>query len=85
MTFDKNDREAIEAALADPDNPIAIAVSERIAHFTANLEKIATEKGRFPTELLLTKPKTEFDDIVIRLTLQTISDQLDREITIVWC
>lgn len=86
MSFDKNDRAAIEAALLDTDanNPIAVAVSERIAKFAANLFKQAEENGKLPTEVMLVKPETAFDDIVIRLTLQEISDTTGSQVSIHW-
>ena len=78
MSFDKNDRAAIEAALRDTDanNPIAVAVSERIAK--------AEENGKLPTEVMLVKPETAFDDIVIRLTLQEIADTTGSQVSIHW-
>jgi hypothetical protein len=84
--FDRDDREIILAALKDPDpeNPIALALAERIADFTDNLAAQAGRNGKWPAELLLYKPETAFDDIVIRLTLQTIADELGHVITINW-
>lgn len=86
MDFDRNDRQAIEAALADPDptNPIAKAVAARIIEFTKNLEEHTHRIGKWPTELLLHHPETVFDEIVIRLTVQNIADELEQPIEIVW-
>ena len=86
MSFDKNDRAAIEAALQDAnaENPIAIAVADRITAFTKNLFKMAERNGKLPTELLLKKPETEFDDIVIHLTLQAMAKQMNHKISIHW-
>jgi hypothetical protein len=86
MDFDRNDRHAIEAALADPnpENRIAMAIADRIGEFVRNLERMATQNGKWPTELLLTKPETAFDDIVIQLTLQTIADELGHVIEVHW-
>ena len=85
-TFDRNDRQAIEDAVADPapNNPLARAVAARIEQFTQSLAKQAEQNGRWPTQLLLYRPETAFDDIVIRLTLQTIADELGRRIEIHW-
>jgi hypothetical protein len=84
--FDKNDRKAIEEALADPSplNPIAQAVAARIEAFIENLAEEAERSGRFPQQLLLRRPQTAFDDIVIRLTLQTLADELGQRLEIHW-
>lgn len=86
MDFDRNDRIAIEAALQDsnPKNPIAVAVAERIRDFLSNLTEMAERNGHFPTELLLKRPETAFDEIVIRLTLETVADELGHIVTICW-
>lgn len=86
MTFDKNDRSAIEAALQDTDagNPIADAVAEAIQGFIENLEQQAHRNKKWPTELLLYRPETAFDDIVIHLTLQAVADELGHVIDIHW-
>ena len=82
----KNDRSAIEAAMdnPDPDDPIAKAIADGVTGFMGRLTAQAEKTGAFPTELLLNKPATEFDDIVIRLTLQTIADETGTGIKIVW-
>lgn len=84
--FDKNDRGAIEAALRcpDPDNPIAKAVATGISEFTARIAQHANRNQRVPDELLLYRPETAFDDIVIRLTLQVLADETGQTVRIHW-
>ncbi len=84
--FDKNDRDAIELALQDPNpaNPIAVAVADAIEQFAARIAQQADREGRFPKQLMLLKPATVFDEMVIRLTLQTMADQSGQPIDIVW-
>ena len=85
-SFDKNDRGAILAALDDPnpEHPIAKALAERITEFMANLEKQAQRTGKLPTELLLVKPSTVYDDIVIRLCVQEVAETHGQKIIIHW-
>ena len=85
-TFDKNDRGAILAALNDPnpENPTAKAIAERIMTFMDNLETQAQRLGQIPTELLLVKPSTVYDDIVIRLCIQEVAERYGQKITIHW-
>ena len=80
----KNDKNLIMAALKDPDsnNPIAVEISKKIDQFSNNLIKQANKTGKIPNEILLHKPKNIFDEIVIKLTLQTIADELGQKITI---
>ena len=82
----KNDRSAIDAALADPNtaNPIAIAVADGIKGFMSRLTAQAERNGKFPTELILTRPASAFDDVVIRLTLEVIADETGKPIKIHW-
>jgi hypothetical protein len=84
--FDKNDRGAILAALDDPnpENPIAKAMAARIATFMDNLETQARRLGQIPPELLLVKPSTVYDDIVIRLCLQEVAERFGQKIAIHW-
>ncbi|MEQ8829841.1 MAG: hypothetical protein RLW87_08540 [Alphaproteobacteria bacterium] len=37
-----------------------------------------------PNEIMLVKPKTAFDDIAYRLTLQTIADATNAPVKVVW-
>jgi len=64
MSFDRNDRKAIEDALTDanPNNAIALAVATRIEAFTLNLVRQAERNGKWPTSLLLCRPETAFDE-----------------------
>ncbi|MAT70330.1 MAG: hypothetical protein CMJ58_12495 [Planctomycetaceae bacterium] len=84
--FDRNNRAAIEAALrsSDPENPIARALAERIEEFSQNLAAAAAEQGGFPEQMLLLKPDTAFDEVVIRLTVEAIAEELGRPIEIQW-
>ena len=85
QSFDKNHRDSILAALKQPrSNPIASAVAEGIRRFTINLAAMADKNGAWPTELLLKRPQTEFDSIVIQLTLQHVANELDHQIDILW-
>ncbi len=86
MSFDPNDRAAIDAALRDPDpdNPIAVAVTQRMKELLRNIELLARRRGGMPTELFLHRPATAFDDIVIRLTFQTIADETGHTVKITW-
>jgi hypothetical protein len=86
QAFDKNDRGAIEAALRDPDpeNPIARAVAAAISEFAVRLAQHAEHNQRLPDELLLYRPETAFDDVVIRLTLQTLADETGHIVRIHW-
>lgn len=86
MTFSKDDRQAIEQALADLDenNPIARAVAEEIAEFTDRIAQQVERTGRFPTQILLKKPATAFDDIVIRLTIETLAEEIGHVIEVHW-
>jgi hypothetical protein len=85
-SFDKNDRDAILVALHDPnqENPIAKAIADRMTEFMANLEEQVRRTGKLPTELLLVKPSAAFDDIVIRLCLQEVTETLGQKIIIHW-
>jgi len=84
--FDPNDRAAIEAALAspDPNNPIALAIAERIKDAVGRFWRQAETQERVPTELILVRPKTALDDVACRLFLQTIADTLGQKLTVVW-
>lgn len=86
VTFDKNNREEIERALIDPDpeNLIAKAVAARMVEFAEYIDAVAERNGHFPTELPLRRPETAFDDIVIRLTLQTLANEIGHTISIYW-
>lgn len=86
MDFDPNDRAAIEAALrdSDPHNPIAKALAERIKELTGRFWLHAEKQGRVPNEIMLVKPKTEFDKIAYQLTLQTIADATGAPLKVVW-
>ena len=89
-SFDKNDRDAILAALHDPnpDNPIVKALTERLTECMDNLAALTQRTGTFPTELVLVKPSTAFDDIVIRLCLQEVAkkvaETLGQKLTLYW-
>ncbi len=82
----KNDRDALEAALADTDpaNPIAVAIADGIAGFTDRLAEQARRNGKLPTELLLIKPDTIFDEMVIKMTLQVVADETGQQVDIHW-
>ena len=84
-TPDKNHRASILAALQQRcSNPITIALVEGIQQFTASLAAMAHKDGRWPTELMLKRPPTEFDNIVIRWTIQHVANELDHQIEIQW-
>tara|TARA_R100000664_G_scaffold34032_1_gene53563 strand:- start:9228 stop:9521 length:294 start_codon:yes stop_codon:yes gene_type:complete len=82
----KNDQAAIDAALKDTDakNPIAIEVANGIEGFMSRLSEQAERNGKWPTELLLHRPASAFDDTVIRLTLQALADEMGVGIDIHW-
>ncbi len=82
----KNDRAALDSALADtdPTNPIAVAIADGIAGFTDRLAKQARRNGKLPTELLLIKPETIFDEMVIKMTLQVVADETGQQVDIHW-
>jgi len=84
--WDPNDRAAIEAALSDPDpdNPIALALAERIEDLTGRYRLYAETLGHVPTELVLVRPKTALDEIAYRLHLETIAEATGRAVTVVW-
>ncbi|MGX1101474.1 hypothetical protein [Amorphus sp. MBR-141] len=84
--WDPNDRIAIETALSDldPDNPIALAVAERIRDLTGRYWLYAEKLGHVPTELVLVRPKTALDEIAYRLHLEAIADATGRAVTVVW-
>lgn len=84
--FDRDDRAAIEAALADPDtdDPVAKAIADRLKELTGRYWAHAETLGRMPTEILLVKPQTAFDEIVYRLHLKTIADTTGKKVTVVW-
>ena len=86
MSFDRNDRAAILAALADPDanNPVAVALAARLKELTGRYWLHAEKLGRVPTELMLVKPTTAFDDIAYRLHLNTVADAVGQKLTVVW-
>jgi len=86
MIFDRNDRAAILAALNDPDpnNPVAVALAERLKELTGRFWLHAEKLGRVPTELMLVKPTTAFDDIAYRLHLDAVADAVGQKITVVW-
>ena len=86
MDFDPNDRAAIETALrdSDPHNPIAKALAERIKELTGRFWLHAEKLGRVPSEIMLVKPKTAFDDIAYRLCLQTIAEATGAPVKVVW-
>ena len=84
-TPDKNHR---ASSLASPQqrcsDSIAIALVEGIQQFTASLAAMARKDGRWPAELILNRPPTEFDNIVIRWTIQHVANELDHQIDILW-
>jgi len=84
--FDPNDRAAIMAALADPDpdNPIAKAVAERLKDLTGRYWLHAEKLGRVPTELMLVRPQTAFDETVYRLHLEALADATGQTVKVVW-
>ncbi len=86
MSFDRNDRAAILAAIDDPDpnNPIAVALAERLKEMTGRYWLHAEKLGRVPTELMLVKPTTAFDDIACRLHLNAVADAVGQKLTVVW-
>jgi hypothetical protein len=86
MNFDRNDRAAILAALNDPDpnNPVAVALAERLKELTGRYWLHAEKLGRVPTELMLVKPTTAFDDIAYRLHLNAVADAVGQKLTVVW-
>ena len=72
--FDHNDRAAILAALADddPDNPIAIAIGQRLDALAKVLEDACAKMGDLPEHIDVTKPATARD-----LFRATLHDQRD--------
>jgi hypothetical protein len=84
--FDPNDRAAIEAALqdADPHNPIAVAFAEKLTDLGKRFAKHAEKLGRVPTELLIAKPRTAFDDMALRIFLQEVADATGVSLKVVW-
>jgi len=84
--FDPNDRAAIMAAMADPDpdNPIAKAVAERLKDLTGRYWLHAEKLGRVPTELMLVRPQTAFDETVYRLHLEALADATGQTVKVVW-
>ncbi len=77
--FDHNDRAAILAALADddPDNPIAIAIGQRLDALAKVLEDACAKMGDLPEHIDVTKPVTVLDQIVLDLFRATLHDQRD--------
>jgi hypothetical protein len=86
MSFDRNNRAAIFAALddRDPNNPVAVALAERLKELTGRYWLHAEKLGRVPTELILVKPTTAFDDIAYRLHLSAVADAVGQKVTVVW-
>ena len=82
----KNDRAALDSALADtdPTNPIAVAIADGIAGFTERLAEQARRNGKLPTELLLIKRDTIFDEMVSKMTLQVVADETGQQVDIHW-
>lgn len=82
--FDRNDRQAILAALKDPDpaNPIACAFAVRIEALTQVFEE-TTEKYGLPEEITVTKPKTVFDEIVIDHFKAIMEEESGRKLRVV--
>lgn len=82
----KNNPKLIEAALADPNpgNEIARAVAVACAAFADRLKARASVTGGMPRDLMLYRPRTAFDRIVIRRTLQEIADNTGVGIRIHW-
>ena len=80
-----NDHAAIMRALDDPmSNQLADAMAERIHSFAAALVEQAEQEGRFPRQLLLRRPATAFDHLVILLTLQSMSGEVGHPIDAHW-
>lgn len=77
--FDPNDRAAIVAALEDddPDNPIAVAIAQRLDALSKALEDICAKMGEMPERIEVTKPATVLDQIVIDLFTAVHHDQRD--------
>ena len=86
MRFDPDDRRSIERALADPepDNPIVRALARGVHGFTSRIQQMVQLDGRWPSELLLYRPNTQFDDIMIRLTLRVIAHEFHQPIAVHW-
>lgn len=77
--FDNNDRAAILAALDDddPENPIAVAIGQRLDALAKVLEDVCAKMGDLPEHIDVTKPATVLDQIVLDLFRATLHDQRD--------
>lgn len=77
--FDPNDRAAIIAALEDddPDNPIAVAIAQRLDALSKVLEDVSAKMGAMPEGIDVTKPATVLEQIVIDMFREVLREQRD--------
>ena len=77
--FDHNDRAAILAALDDddPDNPIVVAIGQRLDALAKVLEDACAKMGDLPELIDVKRPATVLDQIVLDLFRATLHDQRD--------
>lgn len=80
----KNNREVILKAInSTGDSKIARAVANGMMRFSRNLVEMIKRNGHL-NAVMLEKPLTAFDDIVIRLTLQVVAEELGHPIAVHW-
>lgn len=84
--FDPHDRARIEDAVtSQKTGEIALAIDRAVDGFSSRLVEQFKDRGHIAREIVLMRPATAFDDVVIRLTLQIVADSIgDSGIKIVW-
>lgn len=85
-SFDRNDRKAIEAALADPNpnNPIAVAINVRLKALGDTFQETVAKMKELPAEIAMAQPQNAFDEIVLELFAEELRRALGDKVKVVW-
>lgn len=86
MTFDRNDKATIEAALAEskPGDPIVQAVTAKVMQIIDVYTQNNSGSGGEPDQLVIARPETVFDEVVLELSLHGIENALGQSVPVRW-
>jgi hypothetical protein len=63
---------------------LLLRITITTTHGGQRFAKHAEKLGRVPTELLIAKPRTAFDDMALRIFLQEVADATGVGLKVVW-